>query len=331
MHKFVLLRAADNTAGIAGFSREPAPYTAAAGKEQQEAVFTVTKGNWSSDEDFERVNALAHGAFGSDGLKTPSDSAATGVMRALLGISSARSKKGFRGIWSAQHVWGILNLLERARTAYTARDKANTSLCSFGNAARRSVSRMLSVDIGAVVANKSISKTTHDMIKVQRVSTMLPRASRDIKDFAFGPSEHALRDSLIRCASAAESHTADLIASDLHSSLGQPRPAGFKAKVVSFAGSVPAGAVKPGTGAVTDLEFPRFCTQQPDGVVTGPPPSVAAQMHASLGRNPSQGPAPARKTGIPAVGGWKWAVCAREGCACTASFNGELGAYCCMA
>ena len=137
---------ADSVAGTAGYATEGRPFHPRASV-PGDLVLSKKHGNWSKEADFMRVKQCVNGIFGARGKNTAARAHVTLATRAVLGISSTTTTKGFRGCWSIEHVFCIMQLLERMRTAFAERDTINDVIIGCGKAAKRAVGRLLKVSL----------------------------------------------------------------------------------------------------------------------------------------------------------------------------------------
>ena len=97
----------------------------------------------STEEDFKRVKQLILDTVGKIAQKSATDTNIAYMVRAILGISSPKAKRGFLGTWSSAHAAIMLNQLERVRTIAMEKNKINNFILTLGiKLAKKSMARL---------------------------------------------------------------------------------------------------------------------------------------------------------------------------------------------
>ena len=87
----------------------------------------------STEDDYKRVKNLIQNTVGTTAQKSATDTNIAYMIRAILGISSPKALRGFRGVWSSEHAAIMLNQLERLRTIALQKEKINNFILTLGN------------------------------------------------------------------------------------------------------------------------------------------------------------------------------------------------------
>ena len=136
----------DLIVGTGGFATESQPFNPRKSV-PGDLDMSGKHGVWSKEADFIRVKKIVGRTFGQHGEGSASRAHIVMATRAVLGINSKSTIKGYRGSWSSQHLFCIMQMLERMRTVFNERDTINDVIIGCGKAAKRAVGRLLKVSL----------------------------------------------------------------------------------------------------------------------------------------------------------------------------------------